>query len=213
MKTVIILFVFILGARPRKPFQSQLFELSLRQRIGSMVSRTRLNLRRLYFSLCLFLHFFSNFFIQLHTILRIIDVFHWVYKPLIFKIFFQISKLFAREGKQFTPFTSLVAKLKEIKCPSKSTESLKSRWKVFISFSVYMTIDLGTSSAVASCLVWLNFFLPFSGPCSQDFLAFMPLQEFVVYFETGKNLWLTFKNSFLFCFWLFKSWQWFLKKL
>ena len=161
MKTVIILFVFILGARPRKPFQSQLIELSLRQRIGSMVSRTRLNLRRLYFSLCLFLHLFSNFLYKLHTILRIIDVFHWVYKPFIFKIFFQISKLFAREGKQFTPFTSLVAKLKEIKCPSKSTESLKSRWKVFISFSVYMTIDLGTSSAVASCLVWLNFFLPF----------------------------------------------------
>ena len=149
------MFVFILGARPRKPFQSQLFELSLRQRIGSMVSRTRLNLRRLYFSLCLFLHFFSNFFIQLHTILRIIDVFHWVYKPFIFKIFFQISKLFAREGKQFTPFTSLVAKLKEIKCPSQSTESLKSRWKVFISSSVYMTIDPGTSSVVAtlSCLV------------------------------------------------------------
>ena len=43
------------------------------------------------------------------------------------KIFFQISKSFAREGKQFTPFTSLVAKLKEIKCPSQSTESLKSR--------------------------------------------------------------------------------------
>ena len=51
MNTVIILFVFILGARPRKPFESQLFELSLRQRIGSMVSRTRLNLRRLQFSL------------------------------------------------------------------------------------------------------------------------------------------------------------------
>ena len=130
------MFVFILGARSRKPFQSQLFELSLRQRIGSMVSRTRLNLRRLYFSLCLFLHLFSNFLYKLHTILRIIDVFHWVYKPFIFKIFFQISKLFAREGKQFTPFTSLVAKLKEIKCPSQSTESLKSRWKVFISFKV-----------------------------------------------------------------------------
>ena len=119
MKTFIILFVFILGARPRKPFQSQLFELSLRQRIGSMVSRTRLNLRRLYFSLCLFLHLFSNFLYKLHTILRIIDVFHWVYKPFIFKIFFQISKLFAREGKQFTPFTSLVAKLKEIVCKQK----------------------------------------------------------------------------------------------
>ena len=180
MKTVIILFVFILGARPRKPFQSQLFELSLRQRIGSMVSRTRLNLRRLYFSLCLFLHLFSNFLYKLHTILRIIDVFHWVYKPFIFKIFFQISKLFAREGKQFTPFTSLVAKLKEIKCPSQSTESLKSRWKVFISSSVYMTIDPGTSSVVAtlSCLVefllaifwavltWFSRFYASPGICS-----------------------------------------------
>ena len=146
------MFVFILGARARKPFQSQLFELSLRQRIGSMVSRTRLNLRRLYFSLCLFLHLFSNFLYKLHTILRIIDVFHWVYKPFIFKIFFQISKLFAREGKQFTPFTSLVAKLKEIKCPSQSTESLKSRWKVFISSSVYMTIDPGPFSTRNSTL-------------------------------------------------------------
>ena len=68
MKTVIILFVFILGARPRKPFQSQLFELSLRQRIGSMVSRTRLNLRRLYFSLCLFSHFFQTFYTTSHYI-------------------------------------------------------------------------------------------------------------------------------------------------
>ena len=31
---------------------------------------------------------------------------------------------FAREGKLFTPFTSSAAKLKEIKCPSESTESL-----------------------------------------------------------------------------------------
>ena len=60
-----------------------------------------------------------------------------------------------------------------------------------------MTIDLGTSSAVASCLVWLKFCLPFSGPFSQDFLAFMPLQEFVVHFEIGKNLRLTFKTLFL----------------
>ena len=100
-------------------------------------------------------------------------------------------------------YTFLVAKLKEMKCTSKSTESLTSRLKVFISSSVYMTIDPGTSSAVASCLVWLNFCLPFSGPFSQDFLAFMPLQEFVVHFETGKNLWLTFKT--LFCFFVFGS--------
>ena len=96
------------------------------------------------------------------------------------KIFFQISKSFAWEGKQFTPFTSLVAKLKEIKCPSQSTESLKSRWKVFISSSVYMTIDPGTSSVVAtlSCLVefllaifwavltWFSRFYASPGICS-----------------------------------------------
>ena len=137
MKKVIILFVFILGARPRKPFQSQLFELSLRQRIGSMVSRTRLNLRRLYFSLCLFLHLFSNFLYKLHTILRIIDVFHWVYKPFIFKIFFQISKLFAREGKQFTPFTSLVAKLKEIVCKQKHWKFKITMKGIYFFFCIY----------------------------------------------------------------------------
>ena len=46
-KTLIILFVFILRARHRKPFQSQLSELSQRQRKGSKVNRTRLNLRQL----------------------------------------------------------------------------------------------------------------------------------------------------------------------
>ena len=77
-----------------------------------------------------------------------------------------------------------------------------SSFKVFISSSVYVTIDPGTSSVVASpsCLVELN--LPFSGPCSQDFLAFSlsPLQEFVVQFKTRKNLRVTLKKkrSFLF---------------
>ena len=75
-------------------------------------------------------------------------------------------------------------------------------FKVFISSSVYVTIDPGTSSVVASpsCLVELN--LPFSGPCSQDFIAFSwsPLQEFVVQFKTRKNLRVTLKKkrSFLF---------------
>ena len=50
-----------------------------------------------------------------------------------------------------------MAKLKEMKCPSESTESLTTRLKVFISSSVDMTIDPGTSSVVASssCLVEL----------------------------------------------------------
>ena len=49
----------------------------------------------------------------------------------------------------------MFAKLKEMKCPSESTESLTLRLKVFISSSVYVTIDPGTSSVVASssCLV------------------------------------------------------------
>ena len=44
---------------------------------------------------------------------------------------------------------------------------------VFISSSVYVTIDPGTFSVIASPLrfVWLNFCLPFSGPSSLDLLA------------------------------------------
>ena len=64
-----ILFVFILSARSRKPFQSQLSQLSLRQRIGSKVSRTRLNLRQLF----LYLHICFQTFLhvnKLHTNLK-----------------------------------------------------------------------------------------------------------------------------------------------
>ena len=50
-----------------------------------------------------------------------------------------------------------MAKLKEMKCPSESSESLTSRLKVFISSSESMTIDPVTSSVVASssCLIEL----------------------------------------------------------
>ena len=41
----------------------------------------------LFFPVLVFTFIFK-LFIQLHTILRIIEVFHWVYKPFIFKIFF-----------------------------------------------------------------------------------------------------------------------------
>ena len=57
----------------------------------------------LFFPVLVFTFIFK-LFIQLHSILRIINVFHWVYKPFIFKIFFQISKLFAREGKTIYTF-------------------------------------------------------------------------------------------------------------
>ena len=46
--------------------------------------------------------------------------------------------------------------------------------------------------------------------CRQRKRFFMPLQEFVVHFKTGKNLWLTLKNAFV-CFQLFKRWWWFWK--
>ena len=44
--------------------------------------------------------------------------------------------------------------------------------KVFISSSVYVTIDSGISSVVASPFCLVDFGLPFSGPCSPDFLVF-----------------------------------------
>ena len=103
-----------------------------------------------------------------------------------------------------------------MRCPSESTENLTSWLKVFISSSVYMTIDPGTSSVVASssCSVELLldiFWAVFTGfsrflvvVCERSF--FMPLQEFVVHFKIGKNLWLTLKNAFV-RFWLFKRWQ------
>ena len=96
-------------------------------------------------------------------------------------------------------------------------ENLTSWLKVFISSSVYMTIDPGTSSVVASssCSVELLldiFWAVFTGSffslsrCRVRRSFFMPLQEFVVHFKTGKNLWLTLKNAFV-RFWLFKRWQ------
>ena len=80
--------------------------------------------------------------------------------------------------------------------------------KVFISSSVYVTIDPGTSSVVASpfCLVG-TLYCHFLGRVHRIFLFsrcrerkrfFMPLQEFVVQFKTRKNLRLTLKNAFVF---------------
>ena len=52
----------------------------------------------------------------------------------------------------------MVAKLKEMKYPGESIESVTLQLNAFIPFSVYMTIDLGTFSVVASssCLVELS---------------------------------------------------------
>ena len=84
--------------------------------------------------------------------------------------------------------------------------------KVFISSSVYVTIDPGTSSVVASpfCLVelWIAiFWAVFTGFSCFLVVAsergFMSLRESVVQFKTRKNLQLTLKNAFV-CFQLFK---------
>ena len=42
--------------------------------------------------MCLFLHLFSKFLNKLHTVLRIIVVFHWIYRPFIYlkSFFFKI---------------------------------------------------------------------------------------------------------------------------
>ena len=50
--------------------------------------------------------------------------------------------------------------------------SVDMSFKVFISSSVYVTIDPGTSSAVASLSCLVELCLPFSAPRSQSFFAF-----------------------------------------
>ena len=81
--------------------------------------------------------------------------------------------------------------------------------KVFISFSVYVTIDPGTSSVVASPFFFGSLSCHFLGRVHRIFLFsccrerkrfFMPLQEFVVQFKTRKNLRVTLKKTLLFVF-------------
>ena len=95
-----------------------------------------------------------------------------------------------------------------MKCPSESAENWTSRLKVFISSSVYRTIDPGTSSVVASssCLVelllvifWLRrvhrIFSLSRCRRRKRFLCFS--NDFLVHIKTGRNLWLTLKNAFV----------------
>ena len=58
----------------------------------------------------------------------------------------------------------------------------------FISSSVYVTIDPGTSSIVASPICLFEFSLPFSGLCSQDFLVFSLSLAKGVFLYLSKNL-------------------------
>ena len=69
---------------------------------------------------------------------------------------------------------------------SEDMSSLKS--KVFISSSVYVTIDPGTSSVVASPSFWSNFCLPSSTPRSQGFLCFLVVASERGFLCLPKNL-------------------------
>ena len=85
--------------------------------------------------------------------------------------------------------------MKEMKCPSESTDSLTSRLKVFISSSVYMTIDPGTSSVAAysSCLVELLlaiFWALFAG-----FSRFLVVASERGFLCLSKNLWFISKQD------------------
>ena len=93
----------------------------------------------------------------------------------------------SRPTLSHSPFTSLEAKLKETKCLSESTDSLTSWLKVFISSSLYTTIDPDTSSTIASssCLAELLlaiFWVVFTGFSRFLFCErkrfFIPRQEF-----------------------------------
>ena len=132
---------------------------------------------------------------------------HWINKPFIFNIFnFQII---CSRTKIIYIFYLFGGKLREMKCPSKSTESLTLQLKVFISSSTYLIIDPCTSSVVAFSSCSVEFLLAiFWSRVHRIFLLsrcheheqkryFMCLQEFVIHFKTGKNLWLTLKNAFV----------------
>ena len=60
--------------------------------------------------------------------------------------------------------------------------------KVFISPSLYVTIDPGTSSVVVSPFCLFELWLAFSGPCSQDFLVFSLSRAKEVFLCLSENL-------------------------
>ena len=77
-----------------------------------------------------------------------------------------------------------------MRCSSESIESFILRLKVFISSFVYMAIDPGITSVVASssCSVELLLAIFLLPRCHKWKRFFMPLKEFLVHFKTGKNL-------------------------
>ena len=124
------MFVSILSARSRQPFQSQLSELSSRQRKGSKVSRTRLKLRQLYLYLVLVFTLFSNFLLvnKLHNNLKDKEQYFTEFaRRLSITYFFKFPNHLLEKENNLHFFTSSVAKLTQMKRPSESTGSLTSR--------------------------------------------------------------------------------------
>ena len=134
-------------------------------------------------TLCLFLHLFSKFFNKLYTFVRIIVLFHWIYGPFIFKFFFFKFQIICSRRKIIYTFYLFGGKTE------RNEVSKWKHWKLSIAIKgIYLTL-LG--------LVWLNFCLLFYEPFIQDFKLscyrkrkrfYMPLQELVVHFKSGKNL-------------------------
>ena len=157
---------------------------------------------------------------KLHTILRIIVVFHWIYKPFIFKIFFSNFQIICSRRKIiYSPYL-FGGKIE------RNEVSKRKLWKfniaikgVYFFFCIYDNRPCHFFCCRFFDLFGWTFACHFMGRVHRIFSLsrfrerkrfFMPLQEFVVHFKTGTNLWLTLKNAFV-CFQLFKRWWWFWK--
>ena len=168
-------------------------------------------------TLRLFLHSFSNFLNKPHYLKDNSGIslnLQAFYRKHLFPNF----QIICSRRKIIYTFTTLVAKLKEMKCPSESTKSLTSLLKVLIYFFLYIYDNrpwhffrcpfFVLFGCTFACHFLSRIFSP-SRPRERK-RFFMPLQEFEFYFKTGKNLWFALKNAFD-CFWLFKRWKLFWK--
>ena len=189
-------------------------ELSLRSRIRSKVSRTHLNLRRLYLYLVLISIFFFKLFKQASHYLK--DNSESLNLQAVYlKHLFSNCQIICPGGKIIYTFNNLVCGTTE-----RNEVSKRKHWELNIAIKcIYFFFCIWQSTPALLLLsllrlVWLNFACHFPGRfhrifslsrCRKRKRFFMRLKEFVVHFKTGKNLWLTLKNVFV-CFWLFKRW-------
>ena len=176
-----------------------------------MVSRTRLNLRRLYLYLVLVFTFVFNLLNKLHTIIRIIDVFHWVYKPSIFNIFVQIFQIICSRRKIIYTFYLFGDK-------TERNEVLQQKhWKFNIAFK-----DIYFFSRIYDNRPWhflrcrflsylVEILLAIFWAVFTGFSRFYASPRICSSFRNRKEPMAHFQNAFFFVFWLFSWWQWFWK--